>query len=103
MIKTFCDRCRKETTGEPHGAINGIVDANDNGDGTNQVPDCFDIVCEACFAAWRAWMKPCTNCGHVDAHDGPAGDVADACPHPGCNCGFDSRGDTSRRKDLEAL
>ncbi len=33
----------------------------------------------------------CRNCGHVDAHTGPAGDVEDACTHPGCHCGFDSR------------
>ena len=37
----------------------------------------------------------CTNCGHAEPHNGPAGDIADACTHPGCNCGYDSRGDTS--------
>lgn len=56
MIKTFCDRCGKETTGEKHGSINGVEEADDNGDGTNQAPDCFDIICDACFESWRAWM-----------------------------------------------
>ena len=68
MIKTFCDRCERETTGEKHGAINGIDDANDNGDGTNQAPDCFDIVCRECFDAWRTWMKPPIARSDQEAH-----------------------------------
>lgn len=38
----------------------------------------------------------CQNCGHINPHNGPAGSVADACTHPGCKCGFDSRGDTCK-------
>jgi hypothetical protein len=38
--------------------------------------------------------SPCTNCGHVEPHNAPAGDIADGCSHPMCNCGFDSRGNT---------
>lgn len=30
----------------------------------------------------------CSNCGHTELHNGPAGDVDDACTHPSCNCGF---------------
>ncbi len=36
----------------------------------------------------------CVHCGHTEPHNGPAGDIPDACTHPMCNCGFDSRGDT---------
>jgi len=36
----------------------------------------------------RSALVPCANCGHSDPHDGPAGDVADACTHPLCSCGF---------------
>lgn len=57
MIRTFCDRCGTETTGDQHGAINGIEDADDNGNGTNQANDCFDIICATCYLAWRAWMR----------------------------------------------
>lgn len=56
MTKTFCDRCGRETTGKKHGAIHGIEDADDSGGGTNQAPDCFDIVCAECFEVWRLWM-----------------------------------------------
>jgi hypothetical protein len=59
MIRTFCDRCRTEVTeDDQHGSINGIEIADDHGNGTNQAPDCFDIVCNDCFKAWRVWMKP---------------------------------------------
>ena len=37
-------------------------------------------------------LEVCTNCHHVEPHTGPAGAVDDACTHPGCHCGFDSRG-----------
>ena len=58
MVKMFCDRCRKETTDTPHGAIHGIENADNNGSGTLQSSDCFDVVCDECFVAWRVWMKP---------------------------------------------
>jgi hypothetical protein len=32
--------------------------------------------------------ETCANCGHREPHNGPAGDIADACTHPFCNCGY---------------
>lgn len=33
-------------------------------------------------------IPPCANCGHANLHTSPAGDVADGCNEPGCNCGY---------------
>jgi hypothetical protein len=52
--KHFRDRCGKEVTGEQSGAIHGIDDADDAGNGTTT--EAFDIVCLRCYRAWVAWM-----------------------------------------------
>lgn len=54
MTRTFCDRCGVETTGKVSGAIHGIADADEEGNGTNT--DCFDSICAKCYRAWKRWM-----------------------------------------------
>jgi hypothetical protein len=75
MIRLFCDRCGAETTGRSHGSINGVEEADDQGNGTNQACDCFDVVCDDCFVAWQQWMHP----NRLTAESGDTVDAVD--PH----------------------
>lgn len=47
LIREFCDRCGKEVTGQQSGAINGVDDADRNGDGT--VTHIFNVLCLGCY------------------------------------------------------
>lgn len=51
----------------------------------------------------RVPQPPCVNCGHVNPHDGPAGDVADACTHPGCNCGYYSPVSSATQQEQDII
>lgn len=55
-----------------------------------EVADSVTAYVEAAFEALAAPQAParCANCGHTEPHNGPSGDVPDACTHPMCNCGF---------------
>lgn len=56
MIKEFCDRCDAEVTGKQTGAIHGIEDADHDGNGT--ATHHYDILCEPCYAAVIAFIRP---------------------------------------------
>jgi len=61
------------------------------GDARMWCRDCAIQRASTILASLPAPAAPCANCGHVESHNGPAGDIADGCTHAGCNCGFDSR------------
>jgi hypothetical protein len=55
VIRIFCDRCDEDITGVVSGAIHGVEDADEKGDGTQT--DSHDHVCRDCYASWRAFME----------------------------------------------
>jgi len=55
MRKDFCDRCGTEVTNVQTGAIHGIEDADQDGNGNNTHN--HDAVCMPCYKAWLTWMK----------------------------------------------
>lgn len=53
-INQYCDRCGRDVSGEPSSAIQGIADADRDGNGT--VTHMFDI-CEECYDAIIHFIK----------------------------------------------
>ena len=53
MTKDYCDVCGKETTGRTSAVIDGIADADAEGNGT--ITDHF-AVCLGCFRKWKHAM-----------------------------------------------
>jgi hypothetical protein len=54
MTRTFCDRCARDITTEKSGRVEGVEDADVEGQGaTTELAD----LCERCYLAFRAWLQ----------------------------------------------
>jgi hypothetical protein len=57
MTRTFCDRCGLDITAVKSGRVEGVDDADVDGQGA--VSDVADL-CEPCYLDFRAWLHTTT-------------------------------------------
>lgn len=58
MTKQFCDRCHTDMTSKVSGRLDGVADADTNGNG--KVTDRWDL-CTTCYRAVRAFVQGADN------------------------------------------